>query len=175
MSLSACLTPVITDYYVTPALSGQLLDSETKHPIVNMNVYLTDEFQTNSDSEGKFNLPAMVVSDDMNKRRSKDNLMQIYQYADVMIEGDGYQRLLLNIDGIALPTPTFDTNNPVSIDMGRVYLTPLAEGEHVYDSVYQYVETITYCKPNESQKKVNCIPVPEGKTYEQASPNQLAQ
>ena len=172
VSLSACLTPVATDYYVTPALSGQLLDKETQQPIVNMNIYLTDEYQTNSDSTGKFNLPSMVVSDDMNGRRNKEQLNQIYQYADIMVEGDGYQRRLFNIDGIALPAPTFDINTPVSIDMGKVYLTPLSEGEHVYDRVYQYIENMPYCKPNELQEKIDCIPVPQGKTYEQVSPNQ---
>ncbi len=162
LPLSACLTPVATDYYVTPALSGQLLDSETQQPVTNVNLYLTDEYQTNADSTGKFNLPPMVVSDDMNMRRNQEDFHRIYQYADMMVEGDGYQRRLFNIDGIALPTPIFDIHAPVTIDMGKVYLTPLAEDEHVYDRVYEYIETMTYCKPNESQKEVNCIPVPEG-------------
>ena len=139
LPLNACLTPVPTNYYVTPALSGQLLDGKTNQPVVNMSIYLTDEYQTNSDITGKFNLPPMIVSDDMNERRDKEQLNRIYQYADIMIEGDGYQRILLNIDGIA--SPSFDMSNPVSIDIGKVYLTPLAEGEHVYDRVYQYVDT----------------------------------
>ena len=100
---------------------------------------------------------------------------RIYQYADMMVEGDSYQRRLFNIDGIALTTPTFDMSNPVSTDMGKVYFTPLAEGEHVYDRVYEYVETMTYCRPNESQREVDCIPVPKGKTYEQVSSNQPVQ
>ncbi|WP_367109672.1 hypothetical protein [uncultured Psychrobacter sp.] len=38
-----------------------------------------------------------------------------------------------------------------------------------------FIEDMTFCQPNESQKEVNCIPVPEGKTYEQVSPNQPIQ
>ena len=169
--LSACLIPEPTDYYVTPALSGQLLDSVTQQPVTDVSIYLTDEHQTTSDSTGKFALPPMVVSDDMNKRRNKEQLQFIYEYADIMIESEGYQRRLVNVDGMALPTPALDINTPVSINMGSVYLTPLAEGEHVYDRVYQYTEMMRYCKPTESQKEIDCIPVPEGKTYEQVSPN----
>lgn len=170
--LSACLILEPTDYYVTPALSGQLLDSETQQPVTDVSIYLTDEHQTTSDSTGKFTLPPMVVSDDKRHRRNREQLQFIYEYADIMIEGDGYQRRLFNVDGIALLTPALDINTPVSINMGSVYLTPLAEGEHVYDRVYQYTKTMRYCKPTESQKEVDCIPVPEGKTYKQVSPNQ---
>lgn len=161
--LSACLTPATTEYYVTPALSGQLLDKSTQQPIANVSVYLTDEFQTISNANGQFNLPPMVVSDDMNSRRDKEQLQRIYQFADVMIEGDGYQRRLFNVDGIPLPVSELDTKTPVTINIGNVYLSPLSEGEHVYDRVYQYTKTMSFCQPNESQLEVACIPVPKGK------------
>src|SRR5690606_12452608 len=126
-------------------LSGQLLDSETQQPVTDVSIYLTDEHQTTSDSTGKFTLPPMVVSDDKRHRRNREQLQFIYEYADIMIEGDGYQRRLFNVDGIALLTPALDINTPVSINMGSVYLTPLAEGDHVYDRVYQYTKTMRYC------------------------------
>ena len=158
LSLSACLTPVATEYYVTPALLGQFIDSKTQQPIANVSVYLTDDYQTSSDSTGKFDLPPMIVFD--SKTWDKDHFTQIYKYADVMVEGEGYQRRLFNIDGIALPTPTFDINTPVSINMGEIYLTPLAQSEHVYDRVYDYIKTMPYCQPSQSQKAVDCVPVP---------------
>lgn len=46
---------------------------------------------------------------------------------------------------------------PVSVDTEREYIT--------------HYSTLHFCKPNQSQKQVNCIPVPEGKTYEQVIPN----
>ena len=155
LPLSACLTPP-TEYHVTPALSGQFVDSQTEQPIANVTVYLTDEYQTNSDNKGNFTLPAMVSFGV--RKRNKDYFEEIYQYADVMVEVNGYQRRLFNVDGLALPTPAFDMTTPAAIEMGTIYLTPLPEGEHVYGKVYEYIATMSYCKPNESQKQVDCLP-----------------
>lgn len=46
---------------------------------------------------------------------------------------------------------------PVSVDTEHEYIT--------------HYSTLHFCKPNQLQKQVNCIPVPEGKTYEQVIPN----
>lgn len=156
LPLSACLTPP-TEYHVTPALSGQFVDSQTEQPIANFTVYLTDEYQTNSDDKGNFTLPAMVSYGV--RKRNKDYLKRIYQYADVMVEVDGYQRRLFNVDGLALPNPAFDITTPTAIEMGTVYLNPLPKGEHVYSKVYECIATMHYCEPNESQRQVDCLPV----------------
>ncbi len=168
LPLSACLTPP-TEYHVTPALSGQFVDSQTEQPIANVTVYLTDEYQTNSDSTGQFTLPSMASFGVRN--RNKNYFKRIYKYANVMVESDGYQRRLFNVDGMALPTSTFDISTPTSIDMGKVYLTPLSKGEHVYGRVYQYIEKMPYCSPTQSQKQVDCIPVTSSQNSGQVSPN----
>lgn len=168
LPLVTCSKPP-TEYHVTPTLSGQFVDSQTEQPIANVTVYLTDEYQTSSDSTGNFTLPAMVSYGV--RKRNKDYFERIYQYADVMVEVDGYQRKLFNVDGLALPTPDFDMTTTAAIEMGKVYLTPLPEGEQVYGKVYEYIATMSYCKPNESQRQVDCLPVTSSQNSGQVSPN----
>lgn len=156
LPLIACSKPP-TEYYVTPTLSGQFVNSQTDQPIANVTVYLTDEYQTRSDTKGNFTLPAMVSYGV--RKRNKDYFERIYQYADVMVEVDGYQRKLFNVDGIALPTSTFNMSTPTSINMGKVSLTPLARGEHVYGKVYEYVAKLSHCELSQQQHRADCVPI----------------
>ena len=59
------------------------------------------------------------------------------------------------------------------VDIGKVYLNPVPVGkEGEYETYYP---TLDFCKPDELQREVDCIPVPEGKTYAEVSPNQPVQ
>lgn len=172
-----CLTALITTsctaqepkvLYVTPSIKGQLIDRKTDQPLSNIKVYLTDDIQSTSDATGHFELPAMqnIDTDEM----GADYFKAIAKDASVMIDTQGYQRRLFAINGIAQPKST-DLKTAVTVDMGNVYLKPLHNDMHRYGTVFEYIDSMSYCKPTESQKEVNCIPVPEGRTYEQVSPN----
>lgn len=148
--------------YVTPSIKGQLIDRQTDQPISNVTVYLTDDIQDTSDDTGRFELPAMqkIDTDEM----SADYFNAIAEDANIMIDTQGYQRRLFAIDGMAQPKGN-DLKTPVTVDMGDVYLKPLPAGIHRYGTVFEYVDDMPYCQPNQPQKEVDCIPVPEGKTY----------
>lgn len=176
-----CLTALVTTsctaqepeiLYVTPSIKGQLLDRQTDQPISNVTVYLIDDIQDTSDDTGRFELPAMqkIATDEMDA----DYFNAIAEDANIMIDTQGYQRRLFAIDGMAQPEST-DLKTAVTVDMGEVYLKPLPDGVHRYGTVFEYIDSMPYCKPIESQKEVDCIPVPEGKTYEQVSLNQPIQ
>ncbi|WP_435949337.1 hypothetical protein [Psychrobacter sp. DM8] len=169
---TSCIAQEPEVLYVTPAIKGQLIDGQTEQPISNATVYLTDDIQDTSDDTGRFELPAMqkIATDEMDA----DYFNAIAEDANIMIDTQGYQRRLFAIDGIAQPEST-DLKTAVTVDMGNVYLKPLPNDVHRYGTVYEYIGNMPYCQPTESQKEVNCIPVLEGKSYEQVSPNQPIQ
>ena len=158
--------------YVTPSIKGQLIDKLTEKPLGNITVYLTDDIKDTSDDTGHFELQSMqrINSDEI----SADYFKAIAKDASVMIDTQGYQRRLFALDGMAQFKGN-DLKTPVTIDLGDIYLKPLPAGIHRYGTVFEYIENMPYCQPNESQKEVDCILAPEGKTYEQISPNQSVQ
>ncbi|MGE6796886.1 MULTISPECIES: hypothetical protein [Psychrobacter] len=176
-----CLTALVTTsctaqepevLYVTPSIKGKLIDRQTDQPISNVKVYLTDNIQSTSDDTGRFELPTMqkIDTDEM----GADYFKAIAKDASVMIDTQGYQRRLFAIDGMAQFKGN-DSKTPVTIDLGDIYLKPLPAGIHRYGTVFEYIDSMPYCKPTQSQREVDCIPVTEGKKYEQVSPNQPVQ
>lgn len=172
LATTSCTAQEPEVLYVTPSIKGQLIDRQTDQPLSNITVYLTDDIQGTSDDKGRFELPVMqkIDTDEM----GADYFKAIVKDANIMIDTQGYQQRLFAIDGI-VPSKSTDLKTLVTIDMGNIYLTPLTDGIHRYGTVFEYVDSMPYCKPTESQKEVNCIPVPEGKSYEQVSPNQPIQ
>lgn len=169
---SSCTAQEPEAFYVTPSIKGQLLDRQTDQPLGNITVYLTDDIQSTSDDTGRFELHSMqkINSDEI----STDDFKAIAEEASIMIDTQGYQRRLFAINGMAKPKGN-NSKTPVIINMGNIYLKPLPDGIHRYGTVFEYIENMPYCQPNESQKEVDCILAPEGKTYEQVSPNQSVQ
>ena len=169
---SSCTAQEPEAFYVTPSIKGQLIDSQTDQPLSNITVYLTDDIQGISDNTGRFELHSMqkIDSDNMGKGYFK----ALAEEASVMIDTQGYQRRLFAIDGMAQFKGN-DSKTPVTIDLGDIYLKPLPAGIHRYGTVFEYIDSMPYCKPTESQKEVDCTLVPEDKTYEQVSPNQPVQ
>ena len=166
---SSCTAQEPEAFYVTPSIKGQLIDSQTDQPLSNITVYLTDDIQGISDNTGRFELHSMqkIDSDNMGKGYFK----ALAEEASIMIDTQGYQRRLFAIDGMA-KSEDDNLKSPMIIDMGNIYLKPLPDGLHRYGIVFEYIETMPYCQPSQSQREVDCIPVPQGKTYEQVRPNQ---
>ena len=166
---SSCTAQEPEAFYVTPSIKGQLIDSQTDQPLSNITVYLTDDIQGISDNTGRFELHSMqkINSDEI----STDDFKAIAEEASIMIDTQGYQRRLFATDGMAKSADN-NLKTPVIIDMGNIYLKPLPDGLHRYAIVFEYIATMPYCQPSQSQREVDCIPVPQGKTYEQVRPNQ---
>ena len=169
---SSCTAQEPEAFYVTPSIKGQLIDRQTDQPLSNITVYLTEDIQGTSDDTGRFELHSMqkIDSDEIGTGYFK----AIAEEASIMIDTQGYQRRLFAIDGMAQPEGN-NSKTPVIINMGNIYLKPLPDGMHRYGTVFEYIENMPYCQPNQSQKEVDCIPVPEGKNHEQVSSNQSFQ
>ncbi|MGP4118914.1 hypothetical protein ACT3N8_03715 [Psychrobacter aquimaris] len=172
LTASSCTAQEPEVFFVTPSIKGQLIDRQTDQPLSNITVYLTDDIQGTSDDTGRFELHSMQKIDSDNM--GTDYFKAIAEEASIMIDTQGYQRRLFATDGMAKSADN-NLKTPVIIDMGNIYLKPLPDGLHRYGTVFEYIATMPYCQPNQSQKKVDCIPVPQGKTYEQVSPNQPVQ
>ena len=166
LTASYCTAQEPEAFYVTPSIKGQLIDSQTDQPLSNITVYLTVDIQGISDNTGRFELHSMqkIDSDNMGKGYFK----ALAEEASIMIDTQGYQRRLFAIDGMA-KSEDDNLKSPMIIDMGNIYLKPLPDGLHRYGIIFEYIETMPYCQPSQSQKEVECIPVPKALTHTQVS------
>ena len=162
-SLTGCQKKVI---YATPQITGQVIDKQTNLPIEGVNTGITNQASDTTDKQGRFTVPPItyeytVISPNHRQVMSMGG-------ARFSIGKSGYELKSYANGGLAfIPKPYTEKSY---VDMGQVYLIPVPVGqERKYRTHYS---TLNFCKPTESQKEVDCIPVPEGKTYEQVSPNQ---
>ncbi|WP_367109673.1 hypothetical protein [uncultured Psychrobacter sp.] len=59
ISLTACQAEPTTEYYLTPIVTGQVLDKDTSEPLDGVTIVYTSKELTETDKSGFFRLPAI--------------------------------------------------------------------------------------------------------------------
>ena len=152
--------------YLTPQITGQVIDKKTNLPIANAKTVIGGNAFDMTDKQGFFNVPSFEVEyvagePSYSERNSIGG-------TSFRISKSGYEYKSYANEGLAFITSSDGQKSYVN--MGKIYLMPVPVGrEGEYKTHYS---TLGYCKPIESQREVDYIPVPDGKNYEQVSPNQ---
>ena len=152
--------------YATSEISGQIIDKKTNLPIKGVNVGISNNASDITDKQGYFTVPPITYNYVFIEPHYREVISRAN--SSFFISKDGYEVKSYTIGGLAFVAGTYYKKN--HIDIGKIYLMPVPVGterEHM-----THYSTLHFCKPNQSQEEVDCIPVPEGKTYEQVSPNQ---
>ncbi|WP_367108992.1 hypothetical protein [uncultured Psychrobacter sp.] len=172
ISLTACQAEPTTEYYLTPIVTGQVLDKDTSEPLDGVTIIYTSREFVETNKDGFFRLPAIKY--DVSSSPDYWELNQISE-SSMAVHRENYRRK--SYWNFVFPrlkvSRSFEV--PGYVHIGKIYLERLPSGVSTNDVEDDFIEDMTFCQPNESQKDVNCIPVPEGKTYEQVSPNQPIQ
>ncbi len=162
-SLTGCQKKVI---YVTPQITGQVIDKQTNKPIQEAEVFISNKASDSTDNKGRFTVPFITSEYTFNEPSYQERRSR--RGSGLTIYKSGYE--IKSYANGGLPFTTSADGQKRYVNMGQVYLMPVPVGkERDYKNYYL---TVGYCQPNQSQKEFDCIPVPEGKTYEQVSPNQ---
>ena len=162
-SLTSCQAEPTTTHYLTPIITGQVLDKYTNQPITKANVLYTGNTYTQTDENGYFRLPAITTSDDVSDSAELSEM-------DISINKKNYEGKTYSNFGIQRVKVVSISEVPEYIHMGELYLEPLPNNVGIESSYKyeQYIEDMPYCQSNESQKEVNCIPLPDGVNHEDA-------
>lgn len=162
VSLTGCQAKVA---YLTPQITGQVIDKKTNLPIANAKTVIGGNAFDMTDKQGFFNVPSFEVEYVVDEPSYSER--NSIGGTSFRISKSGYEYKSYANGGLAFVTSSDGQKRYVN--MGKIYLMPVPVGrEGEYKTHYL---TLGYCKPTQSQKEVDCIPVPEGKTYEQVSPN----
>lgn len=164
LSVSSCSSESISHYYVTPIITGQVLDKITNKPLSNVSIYENSIHQTQTDINGHFKLSAFKFSyttSDYDVRSLNEASSGSFS-----IDKKGYKSTSYNKSGIQRLEVKHASEVPYHIHLGKLFLEPLPEGINPNNIEDDYVKNMAFCKLNESQKDVNCIPLPDGVTNE---------
>ena len=164
LSVSSCSSKPVSHYYVTPIITGQVLDNITNQPLSNVSIYENSIHQTQTDINGHFKLPAFKFSyttSDYDVRSLNEASSGSFS-----IGKEGYKGISYNKSGIKKLEVKYTSEVPYHIHLGKVFLEPLPEGVDMNDIEDEYIDDMTFCQPNDSQKDVNCMPLPDGVTNE---------
>lgn len=161
--LAGCQNKVM---HIGLQITGQVLDKRTNQPIEGVKTVLSSNAFDLTDAQGRFTVPFVTIKHAVNEPSYQQR--QSGLNSSFTIFKSGYEIKSYRNGGLAFTTSPDGQKRYV--DMGQVYLMPVPVGkERKYRTHYS---TLNFCKPTESQKEFDCIPVPEGKTYEQVSLNQ---
>lgn len=166
ISLISCQKKVTS---VTPQITGQVVDKQTNKPIERAEAFINNKASDSTDAQGRFTVPFITSEYTFNEPSYQERRSR--RGSSFTIYKSGYEIKSYANGGLAFTTSADGQKRYV--DMGQVYLLPVLVSEE-RDSKTYYL-TVGYCKPTQSQREVDCIPVLEGKTYEQVSPNQPVQ
>ena len=160
-SLISCQAAPTTQY-LTPIVTGQVLDKYTNQPIPKANILYTGNTYTQTDEDGYFRLPSITTNDEYTADSAELSEM------DISINKESYKGKTYSSFGIQRIKIAKVTEVPEYIHIGKVYLEPLPNNVKVENSYKyeEYIEDMSYCQSNESQKEVNCIPLPDGVDHE---------
>lgn len=162
-SLTGCQKKVI---YVTPQITGQVIDKQTNKPIEGVKTIINRQALDFTDKQGQFTVPFTTVEYTVSEPNYRKTMSR--GNSSFMIYKSGYEIKSYRNGGLSF-TSSADGQKRY-VNMGQVYLEPVPVGkEGKHETHYS---TLDYCKPTQSQKEVDCMPVPRGKTYKQMSPNQ---
>ena len=151
--------------YATPQITGQVIDKQTNQPIEGVKTVLSSNAIDFTDAQGRFTVPPVTYEYTVKAPSHKKVMSR--GGSSFMIYKPGYEIKSYANGGLASIPRAYTEKGYV--DMGKVYLMPVPVGKE--GDYKTYYLTLNYCKPNQSQREVDCIPVPKGKTYEQVSPN----
>lgn len=166
--LTACEAKVA---YMTPQIEGQVIDRKTSEPVSNVKVILTSKDFDVTDNEGKFLIPQIEYHYRVFPPKSYD-----YSGAALIFIKDNYKDKSYTLGNLpstnaAQDQESYNVDIKRYIHMGKVYLIPA--DPNILEMQEEIIsDTLDYCPPNQSQKEVECIPVPKGMTHKQISPNQ---
>lgn len=160
LGLSSCSSegPIIHGY-TSPIITGKVLNKTTNKPIDNVSISQTSIDEVTTDYNGYFKLPAYKVSYTASDKGRGLNLMSeggFYLYKE------GYRRKYFPNRSLRFLEIKYTEEVPYHIYLGKVFLEPLPEGVGINDIEDDYVKKMTFCKTGESQKEVNCMPLPNG-------------
>lgn len=166
LGLLSCSSGPIGHYYSTPIVTGQVLDKRTLQPIENASISQTTRAEAVTDSDGYFKLPSYKFSyapSDFDV--STPNSMATGSFS---IYKEGYREQSYWNFGLERREIKHTSEIPDHIHLGTVYLEPLPKNMYNKDDYIEsdYVKEINFCNPNESQKEVSCMPLPDGVDYE---------
>lgn len=85
---------------------------------------------------------------------------------DLNLYKEGYRRKVFSNSGFKDLEVKYTEEVPYHIHLGKVFLEPLPKGVDMNDIEDDYIDDMTFCQPDESQKNVNCMPLPDGVTNE---------
>ncbi|MGE6796888.1 hypothetical protein [Psychrobacter okhotskensis] len=155
--------------YVAPQITGQVIDKQTNQPIEGVKTVINRQALDYTDKQGRFTVPFTTVEYTFNEPSYQESRSR--RGASLAIFKEGYEYKSYTNGGLAFTTSADSQKRYVN--MGKIYLMPVPAGKEAeYKTEYL---TVGYCKPTQSQREVDCIPVTEGKKYEQVSPNQPVQ
>lgn len=162
--LSACSSETTTLHYLTPIVTGQVLDKTTEQPISDVSIIYTSSASTTTDKDGFFRLPAIEIESSSTDVWESKQLSE----SDMTV----YKKHYKSKDYWNFGLPRIKTKRasevPEYVHMGIIYLDKLPDGVPLEDNYKynEYIEDMSYCQSNESQKEVNCIPLPDGVDHE---------
>ena len=159
LGLLSCSSGPIGHYYSTPIITGQVLDKRTLQPIENASISQTTIAEAVTDSDGYFKLPSYKFSYDISTPNSMDT-------GSFSIYKEGYRRQSYWNFGLERREIKHTSEVPDHIHLGTVYLEPLPKNTAIDNKDYDYIKEINFCKSKDSQKEVNCMPLPDGVTDE---------
>lgn len=161
--LSCSSEKPVTHDYASPIITGQVLNKITHEPIANVSISQTSKDGATTDHDGYFKLPAYKVT-----YTASDNGrgLQLMSEGSFLYYKEGYKRKYYWNSGLKFLEIKHTEEVPYHIHLGKVFLEPLPEGVGINDVEDDVVENMTFCKPRESQKEVNCMPLPDGVTNE---------
>ena len=156
--------------YTTPEISGQMLNGKTNQPIEGASVGINNQASDITDKQGYFMVPPITYDYTVIEPRHREviSLIRSLEHSTLLINRSGYEIKSYKTGGLAFIPKSY--NEKSYINMGEIYLMPVPAGQESKN--HTYYPTLDFCKPSQSQKKSNCISVPQGGTYKQVSPNQ---
>ncbi|WP_201582466.1 hypothetical protein [Psychrobacter immobilis] len=163
-SLTSCQAEPTTTHYLTPIVTGQVLDKTTEQPISDVSIIYTSSASTTTDKDGFFRLPAIEIksssTDDWESKQLSESDMTVYKK-------DYKSKDYWNF-GLPRIKAERASEVPEYVHMGIIYLDKLPDGVQLEDNYKynEYIEDMSYCQSNQSQKEVNCIPLPDGVDHE---------
>jgi hypothetical protein len=149
--------------YASPIITGQVLDKTTNKPIENVSLLQTSADTTMTDHNGYFRLPSYKEDYTTSDTGRGINLMTEGGFD---LYKEGYRRKVFSNSGFKFLEVKYTEEVPYHIHLGKVFLEPLPEGVDMNDIEDEYIDDMTFCQPNDSQKDVNCMPLPDGVTNE---------
>lgn len=159
--LTACEAKVD---YMTPQIKGQVVDRSTGKPINDVKVILTSRNSDITDNGGNFLIPQIEYNYRIFPPKNHD--YSDYSGATLIFTKDNYKDKYYPLGNLpttnaAQDQESYNISIKRYVHMGKVYLTPVNSSiTEVQEEIIS--DSLDYCHPGQSQKDIECIPLPKG-------------